>query len=25
VLVVDTNVLVNAADADSQFHIGCRD
>jgi len=25
VLVVDTNVLVYAADADSQFHIGCRD
>jgi predicted nucleic acid-binding protein len=25
VLVVDTNVLVYAADADSQFHIACRD
>jgi uncharacterized protein len=25
VLVVDTNVLVYAADADSQFHRPCRD
>jgi uncharacterized protein len=25
VLVVDTNVLVYAADADSQFHLRCRD
>jgi uncharacterized protein len=25
VLAVDTNVLVYAADADSQFHAGCRD
>jgi uncharacterized protein len=25
VLVVDTNVLVYAADADSQFHVPCRD
>jgi hypothetical protein len=25
VLAVDTNVLVYAADADSQFHIACRD
>jgi predicted nucleic acid-binding protein len=25
VLAVDTNVLVYAADADSQFHTACRD